>query len=141
MPLIPGPSPSAGLTIVDQPPALPKMVKAAATTTSVSFAGPNAPLGWYVDRITVKSAAAIGSALFPASTSQAFVYVGSDAQTAMADANLADLTLIGDLDIADEQAPIYVDAGQVLVVVWTNATVGAIYTARIQYRVVAKGAF
>jgi hypothetical protein len=62
----------------------------------------------------------------------------ADEASAIRDDNLADLTLVGNLDIADENAPIVVDAGQVLVVVWTNTTPGAIYTARIQYRVLAR---
>jgi hypothetical protein len=45
---------------------------------------------------------------------------------------------VGNLDIADELSPIVVDSGQVLVVVWTNTTPGALYTARIQYRVMAR---
>lgn len=138
MPLIPGPSSAAGIMLVDQPPAKVAQITATTTTPAVSFSGPNAPQLWYVDRITVKARAGIQNAAFPASSSQAFAYVGTDASSAVDDRNLADLTLVGNLDIADENAPILVDNGQVLVLAWTNATVGAIYTARIQYRLMSR---
>jgi hypothetical protein len=139
--MTPGPAQGGGIALVDSPPARARTVVApAGTTAQVSFAGPNAPLLWWVDRITVKARATIGGAFstFPVSSTQAWVFVGTDEASAIRDDNLADLTLVGNLDIADENAPIVVDAGQVLVVVWTNTTPGAIYTARIQYRVLAR---
>jgi hypothetical protein len=141
MPMTPGPAQGGGLMLVDSPPARPQSITApAGTTAQVSFPGPNAPLLWWVDRITVKARATVGGAFstFPASSSQGWVFVGTDVASAVKDENLADLTLVGNLDIADENAPIVVDSGQVLVVVWTNTTPGAFYTARIQYRVMAR---
>jgi hypothetical protein len=139
--MTPGPVQGGGISLVDSPPARPKMVVApAGTTAQVAFAGPNAPLLWWVDRITVKARASVTAlfSAFPASSTQAWVFVGTDEASAVRDDNLADLTLVGNLDIADELSPIVVDSGQVLVVVWTNTTPGALYTARIQYRVMAR---
>lgn len=142
MPLIPGPTAGGGVTLVDSPAAVYQDVKAAAgTTAQVVFTGPAAPYFWWVDRITVKARAAVGTtdpAGFPASSSQAFVFVGTDPTGAVQDRYLADTTLVGNLDIADQNQPVTVDSGQVLVIVWTNTTPGAIYTARLQYRLMGR---
>jgi hypothetical protein len=90
---------------------------------TVTF-GP-APAGelWLADRYTVECTSS--------SSSDCFVYVGLDIRPA----NLRDATGSGNLDIADNNSPLLVPGTLSLFFQWRSASLGAIATASVQYRV------
>lgn len=76
---------------------------------------------YLIDRITVYNTSTTATV--------ATVYVGDPSP-----GNIADTTYEGNRDVADEVQPISVVGEDTITVVWEGASVGAVGTARLQYR-------
>lgn len=82
---------------------------------------------WFLERLTVSCTST--------TVSTCGVYLD------LADpAHLLDWTPTGNSDIADEAAPIQVPSGSALLVVWANASVGAVGSARAQFTIMRRPA-
>lgn len=77
--------------------------------------------GWLIMRI------AIASTSVAASTCRVY-------KDAVADENLKDASENGNLDIADENSPIWIPPNSRLIVRWTGLTPNAVVAANIQYQ-------
>ena len=87
----------------------------------LTFGGPNLGTYWLVDRISVGAAGAATAA----------VYVGS-----VEPGNLVDFTNAAAQNVSDLESPIYVPAGNPLIIVFDNVTANAPIAARIQARII-----
>lgn len=90
---------------------------------AVSLPAPQVGYGYRVELISV----------YTNSTNQtlADIYLGDPLPT-----NRVDHTDTGNEDIAFEQPPIFVPAGQILTVLWTGLSPGAVCNARLQWSIV-----
>jgi hypothetical protein len=77
---------------------------------------------WLVDHETVSCTSSTRTACF--------VYLGPDIRPQ----NLRDFTGSGNLDIADNSSPLQIPGSRSLTYQWVGASLGAIATAAIQYR-------
>jgi len=117
----------ASLTVVDYR-AVNKLTKPAGANGLMSTIFDPVPPGcfWLVERITVSTTSS--------TTTRAMVYAGDPGA-----GNFVDGTEHGNLDTADESAPILLESSLSLNVLWTGASVGAQGTVRIQYQLVQRG--
>lgn len=77
---------------------------------------------WYIDRISISTTSTTAT--------QAFVYSGEPSPN-----RLLSNTAAGNLNYDDASSPYRIAGQQALTLVWTGASLGAIATARIQYRI------
>jgi hypothetical protein len=89
---------------------------------TVAFEAVSGDRTWYVDRIAVSTTSSTDT--------QAIVYSGEPSPN-----RLLGFTSAGNLDYDDANSPYRIAGQQALTIVWTGASLGAIATARIQYRI------
>lgn len=118
---------AAGQNLVDYQD-LAKTSPAAGANGICTVAFDPVPTGqlWLIDREVVSCTSAAATVVF--------VYVGS---LPVRSSELRDSSSSGNLDIADNSAPLQVAGSLQLIYVWEGATPGAIATAAITYRVMS----
>lgn len=119
------PTSNVGFVVTDMLDQFANTPPATAAGVALVTLGPPDPNYWFFDRMTIAG----NSTLRPVCT----LY-----RNAALAQNKLDSSLLGNDDVADNASPLVLKPTQLLLLVWTGATPGAVFTVTAQGRIVAR---